>query len=451
MREGPWARRKARRRTGMHVLLALVLLAVAAGAGYVALVEVPRWLKGSTPAALPTPSPSLSTLDPIQGCKSPGFPDFQDLGQVAWAEGGDLHLVDLPTCRQHVLVHGDVQPPVRFSADGKWLAYGAGSYVPVGGGTPAAVPGGATWWSWSPTGGRLLFVTSAGGVAETEPGGTPHSLVADGSNVRHALWSPDGTMVAVDLPDRILVVDVDTLEPRTVFTTSGRGPQVAGWSPDSGWVLFWGTPLVPHPRKAAGLALNAVPAAGGDWQNVWNEMLPFDDFLAPCGDGVAIAAGGHRLLSQGKQVLVTSPPAWRFHDVTNDFLRSWAWPSCSPDGTWVAATAMANRAEPRFPSGVRSLWIVATHGSRRTRIEPSGLGALETPRWSADGRTVLVVERTENDWGAPGSLALVQVNPKTGRDVQRANLEIDLGSAPGPGGHQRWSEISDWFRPPRGG
>jgi hypothetical protein len=23
----------------------------------------------------------------------------------------------------------------------------------------------------------------------------------------------------------------------------------------------------------------------------------------------------------------------------------------------------------------------------------------------------------------------------------------DLGSAPGPGGHQQWSAISDWYRP----
>src|SRR5436309_15809402 len=102
MREGPWARRAARRRTGMHVLLAVMLLAVAAGAGYVAIVQVPRWLRSGPSSAAPTPSPTLSTLNPVPGCKSPGFPDFQDLGQVAWAQGGDLHLVDLATCRQDV-------------------------------------------------------------------------------------------------------------------------------------------------------------------------------------------------------------------------------------------------------------------------------------------------------------------------------------------------------------
>ncbi len=450
MREGPWARKAARRRTVMHALLAFVLLAVAAGAGYVAIVQVPRWLKGSPAPVSPAPSPTVSRLNPIPGCMSPGFPDFQDLGLVAWAQDGDLHLVDLATCRQHVLVEGNVAPPVRFSPDGKWLAYGAGSTVPVTGGKPSTVPGATASWAWSPRGARLAVVTRGGGVLVAEPGGKPSPLLAEGSKAGGARWSPDGTMVATSLPDRILVVDAGTLEPRTVFTTTGPGPDVAGWSPDSRWVLFWGEPLVQHPRKAAGRALDAVPAAGGDWQNVWNEMLPFDDFVAPCGHGMAIAAGGHRLVSQGKQVLLTSPPSWRFHNATNDYLRSWAWPSCSPDGKWLAVTAMANRAEPRFPSGVRSMWVMATDGSPRQRMDPPDLGALEAPRWSADGRTLLVVQRTENDWGAPGSLVLVQVSPKTGKRLQRADLHIDIGAAPGPGGHQGWDEISDWYRPPPG-
>jgi hypothetical protein len=431
----------------MHALLAFVLLAVAAGAGYVAIVAVPRWLRGPTLAAPPTPSPSISTLNPLPGCMTPGFPDFQDLGQVAWAQGGDLHLVDLATCRERLLVHGGVEPPVRFSADGKWVAYGAGSVVPATGGKASVVSGATSSWAWSPRGARLAVVTGGGGVVTADPRGTPHVLLAEGSRAGRALWSPDGSMVAVSLPDRILVVDVDSLKPRTVFTTSGTGPEVAGWSPDSRWVLFWGAPLVSHPRKAAGRALDAVPAAGGDWRNVWNEMLPFDDFLAACGDRVALAGGGHRLVSQGKQVLLTSPPAWRFHDLTNDFLRSWAWPSCSPDGKWLAATAMANRSEPRVPSGVRSMWVIATDGSPRQRVDPPQLGALEAPRWSADGRTLLVVQRTEDDWGAPGSLVLVQVSTKTGKVIQRADLDIDLGGALGPGGHQRWDEISDWYRP----
>jgi hypothetical protein len=450
MHEGPWARRAARRRTGLHVVLALVLLAAGAGAGYVAIVQVPKWLKGSPPPASGAPKPSLSTLDPLPGCLTPGFPDFQSLGVVAWVEGTDLHVVDLATCRQHALVEGDVAPPVRFSADGKWIAYGAGSYVPATGGKPVDVAGGAASWAWSPREDRLAVVTPGGGVSVVEPGGDgeqPRPVLPDGTGASHAMWSPDGAMLAVDSPGRVQVVDASSGRARTVFTTSGPSPTVAGWSPDSAWVLFWGKPIGTKP----GSALDAVPAAGGDWRNVWDDMLPFPDFVAPCGDGVAIVGGGKRLVSQGKQILLTTPPRWRFHNVTNDYLRSWVWPSCSPDGKWVAVTAAANHVEPSFPSGVRPLWLVATDGSKRQRVDPPDLGALEAPRWSADGRTVLVVQRAENDWAAPGSPVLVQVNPRTGREVQRAALDVDLGPAPGPGGHQRWSETTDWFRPPPGG
>jgi Tol biopolymer transport system component len=243
-------------------------------------------------------------------------------------------------------------------------------------------------------------------------------------------------------------MDVASGDRRTVFSTSGPNPEVAGWSEDSGWVLFFGAPLGSKTTAAAGRALDAVPATGGPWRNVWDSMLPFRDFVAPCGRFLAVVEGGKRLVSQGKQILLTGPPTWKFRNLTNDYLRSWAWPACSPDGRWLAATAMPNRTEPRFPSGVRSLRVIATDGSRRARIDAPQLGALETPRWSADGRSLLVVERTKDDWGAPGTLLLVQVNPETGKEVQRADLEVDLGPAPGPGGHQQWSETTDWYRPP---
>jgi len=82
MQQSPWARKPARRRTGLHTLLALALVAVAAGATYLAVVQVPKWLRGPDAAATVAPSPSVSTLDPLPGCRSPGFPDFRSLGAL---------------------------------------------------------------------------------------------------------------------------------------------------------------------------------------------------------------------------------------------------------------------------------------------------------------------------------------------------------------------------------
>lgn len=451
MQQGPWASKRVRRRTGMHTVLALVLVAVAAVATYLAVVEVPKWLRGPDAASTVAPGPSASTIDPLPGCRSPGFPDFQSLGQVVWVTSGTVRLVDLPTCRQKVLVPTGAAGPVRFSADGRWVAYGGLSYVSSTGGKPVEVPGGTRAWAWSPRGDRLVFVTKNGGVSVAQPGGkTQAILTTSAGRAGHVLWSPDGALVAVDLPGRIAVVDARTFEARIVFQTSGPSPEVADWSPDSKWVLFWSRPLSREARRESGRALNTVPAAGGDWRNVWDSMLPYRDFLSPCGRDVVLSGGGRPQVSEGKQILRTGPPDWRFHNLTNDYFRSWAWPACSPNARWLAATSTANRAESKFSSSIRALWIIPTGRGKRTKIEPPGVGAYETPRWARDGRTVLVVFRARNDWTEPGTLALVEIDPATGRRLQVADLGIAVGSAPGPGGHQQWSDVTDWYRPPQG-
>src|SRR5262249_22470404 len=160
------------------------------------------------------------------------------------------------------------------SPDGRWIAYGALSFVPADGGKPVTVPGATHAWAWSPSGPRVAYVTTNGGVSIARPGGKPHAVLAPSAGkAAHLGWSPGGAMVAVDLPERILVVDVKTFVVHTVFSTSELGPEVAAWTPDSKWVLFWGKPLGSNSKHTAGRSLNAVPAAGGDWRNVWDSML----------------------------------------------------------------------------------------------------------------------------------------------------------------------------------
>jgi len=452
MQQGPWARKAARRRTGLHTVLALVFLAVAAGAGYLVIVQVPKWLKGPDLAVSPTPAPSSSTLDPLPGCRSPAFPDFASLGSVAWAASGSLWMLDVPTCRQAELVKSGAEGPVRFSGDGEWVAYGALAYVPASGGRTTKVDGATRDWEWSPTGARLAFVTDGGGVSILLPGREPHAILAPSAGrAAHIAWSPNGRFVAADLPDRILVVDVRTFEAHTVFSTTGLSPQVAAWTPDSKWVLFWAKPLGTNGTRTAGRALDAVPAEGGDWRNVWDSMLPFRDFIAACGGhDIAIAGGGQPYVSAGKQVLVSGPPDWSFHNVTQDYIRSWVWPACSPNGKLMAVTGMANEVESRFSGSIRPLWILRLGTVKRTKVSPPGgqFGAYETPRWARDGKTILAVYRKDNEWDADGTIALVEVDPDTGKKLQVATLDVNLGSAPGAGGHQQWTEMTDWYQPP---
>src|SRR4051794_6939397 len=193
MQQSPWARKAPRRRTGLHTVLALVFLAVAAGAGYLVIVQVPKWLKGPDLAVSPTPAPSSSTLDPLQGGRSPGFPDFRSLGSVAWVESGSVWVVDVPTCRQTELVKTGAEGPVRFSADGQWVAFGALAYVPASGGKSTRVDGATHDWAWSPSGSRLAYVTDDGGVEIVRPGGEPHAVLAPSAGRgAHVAWSPNG-------------------------------------------------------------------------------------------------------------------------------------------------------------------------------------------------------------------------------------------------------------------
>jgi len=181
--------------------------------------------------------------------------------------------------------------------------------------------------------------------------------------------------------------------------------------------------------------------------NLFDPVLAYRDFISICGSHIAVTGGGGQGVSVGKQIVLTGPPTWSFHNLTNDYARSWIWPACSPDGRWLAATDTFNHKESADNTIDRGLWLLSTDGSSRRLLVSGSRGAPEYPRWSSDGSFILVVMRSGDSWSSPGRLVLVRVNPKSGRLVKRFSPLGQLGSAPGPGGHQAWSAISDWYRP----
>ena len=174
--------------------------------------------------------------------------------------------------------------------------------------------------------------------------------------------------------------------------------------------------------------------------------MPYDDFLSWCGRQLALSGGGDRSPSEGNQILLSGPPDWRYHNLSNDFTRSWIWPACSPKGKWIAATATPNSAESPPGRGIRALWLLAADGSHRTRITGPGNFAYEVARWSADGRFLLVVKRGL-DPSSPGALLLFKVDPATGKATHAPGPVARIGSAPGTDGHIDWSNTTDWYRP----
>lgn len=124
-------------------------------------------------------------------------------GSFAWAAGGTLRVVDLRTCRVRVLVSRGAAPPVRISPDGRWVGFGSGSIVPIGGGRVKHPLGaGVASWQWSPQFGckpgygctpvGLAGVTRGGGVTEDTLGSPRRVLLAPGFGAGQLLYDGSG-------------------------------------------------------------------------------------------------------------------------------------------------------------------------------------------------------------------------------------------------------------------
>jgi len=421
-----------------------VVVVIVGGGATAAAILIPSIVGSAkhagTPRSTPTPSSGPGCATARAAARSAGT---SRLGVLAWIEEGALHTFDLDACHSRTLVAEDAAGPVRFSHDGRWVAFGDGSVVGTNGGAVVHPVGKAAVWQWSPTDDVLAAVTGGGGVEIGGPSEPGRSLLPDGSGVGHLAFSPDGMHLAVDVGDHVDVVEVPGGTARTVYRTSSgthASPEVAGWSPDGRWVLFWA-----HLKGPAG-PLDVVPAGGGNWQNVFNPVLPYADFMTWCGRDLAFAGGSRGQPSKGDQILVSGPPDWRFHNLSADFIRSWIWPACSPSGAWIAATATPNRAETPPGYGVRSLWLLSTGGKDRRRLTDVTDAAFEASRWSSDGRFLMVVRRGLQQSSA-GQMLLIPIDPRTGKPRKIVGPVAELGKGSGPPGHPDWSAVTDWYRP----
>ena len=367
------------------------------------------------------------------------------LGVLAWIKGSSIQYVDLDRCRDGSHWAGaDVAPPIRFSQDGAWIAFGSGSVIPAPGRhvRKAVSPmGEVSAWAWSPSDDRLAGVTRSGRVLVATPEGEPETVVP--AHAQSLAWSPDGRLLAVGMANKVGVVDAAGGVPRTLYV----GPKedvvdVVGWAPGGKWVLFF-----QRSPKEASAPLDAAPVSGAGYHNVFDPVLPFDDFLSWCGETLVLSGGGDRFASEGQQLLTSTAPTWRTHNLSRDFRSSWIWPTCSPDGARIAVTLTPNHVERPPGEGRRSVWVLNEQGTKRRRLAGAPSKVFEAPRWSADGRFVMVIQRARPP-GSPGQAILALLDPKTMKLEKTVGPVATLTQAKGELGHLRWSAVSDWYRPP---
>ncbi len=383
-------------------------------------------------------------------------------GSFAFVRGDTLQLLDFDSCSERTLVSRGAAPPVRFSPDGRFVAFGRGEVVPVGGG-PILRPLGSrteSWqrsWSWGYSG-LIAGITHSGGVlvaSVEDPSYEPHLLVPDGFGARTIAFGPSGEFLAVSRPlspfgagraeQEIWVVTLATGARRRLLHVPRRElgpPEVLGWSPDSRYVLFWLDAQNSASLEADGFPLEAIPARGGRPRAVVPFILGYDDYRTWCGSTLVVAAGGDRVSTHGKSIVAATPPRWMRRDLSRDRPRSWISPACSPDGAWVAAAAGPDTGlNESFVRPWRSIWLLAADGSTRRRLtEPPRGMTDESPRWSRDGHSVLFV-RTRSKTPFRGSLYLVRL------DGSLAGPIAQLGTSPPYYGDYGWAVGTDWFQP----
>lgn len=393
---------------------------------------------------------------------APSTAPIGTLGAIAYLRDRALRVVDLSTGLDRSLAAGAIGN-VRWSPDGRWIALGDGSVVAAAGGDicrPLGRP--AVSWSWSPASDELSGVTASGGLVVGRPGVEPRMLLPRGwGAVGDPLFDPTGRFVAVGrirtdaagIPVRgsLWIVDLATGRARELLRVGRALPIVAGWSPDSSWVLWWDDVGFSASLAADGLTLRATSVDGSTTERVVAPVLVHPDLLSWCGDRLVVAAGGFRDVRSGKRFVTASAPTWRASDLSRDPSRSWIWPACSPDGRWVAATAgFTPPPQERFGLERRTIWLVASDGSGNRRLlSSSGAFANDFPRWSSDGGTILFVRRTL-DREPSAALFMATVDPSSGAVLGVRGPVANLGPVSayaGGYGYYGWSGGTDWFRP----
>ena len=342
-------------------------------------------------------------------------------GRVAYVTGGKLVLLDVATGRSRVLVARRVNPPVRFSPDGRYLAYGAGeTFVVATTGQPRPLQLPAHAWAWAPRGHRLAIAQHDGSVAVVEPGGKTETVAPAGWDPSSFAWSPDGRTLALG---RLQPAEVAVWRGGDVTRVAGPfsddvPPEIAAVAPDGRTVFWWRRPSAS--TAADGLPLRTSAAT-------LPPTLLYHDWVAWCGGRLYVAAGIDRYATHGKRIVALAAPSWRPRDVSRDARLSWVAPTCA--GGRVLVSAGRNFVERHFGLERRSVYVLSPR--RRLTTPPAG-ATDESPRAAGDEvlfvRVRAFVARLELLHG--------------GRVRELAKLGRSIGYY----GHYDWASSFDWAR-----
>lgn len=423
-------------------------------------VDIPPSDRNVVPVPLPEDVPS----------DCPTAPEFTEgpLGTVAYLGATELHVVDVATGEDWILVQGGAgfgEGPftreVRISPDGRWVSFGGGLMVPTAGGEVCAPLGeGVHDLEWA-SDGRAVALSSVGSIRT----GGPQEMAADisygGYRFDSLALSQDGESVAVSAMrtdpspapyQAIWLIDWDYMmggpaagrheEIKFPILSQGDRPgiEIAGWDPTGEWVLFWNTYDAPS-LDADGSPLRALEIETGDVVTITEAMISERDQMTWCAGRLVFTDRGGRAPMQDEKIIAsTQPPAWVVTEMhPSDFPGSYVDPACDETGSRLAATRVFTDG-----GGLSSLILWAEGTTEQTEIRPSGEPGQITgyihPELSNDGSTV-VVEAIAPNMGEGDEANELLVISGTERTI------LGLLGSPSSFVHVGGSPSWDWHRP----
>jgi WD40-like Beta Propeller Repeat len=220
---------------------------------------------------------------------------------------------------------------------------------------------------------------------------------------------------------------------RLLFSHVENGPiMLRKVSGDGKWLFFSIDSYASASIAADGLDLLVVSTYGGPVHHL-GVTLGYRDYLTWCSGRLVYTAGPDRIAIHAKRLLVAAAPDWRPKPLWNDRTRSFASPTCEPDGTGVTVLSQQSGVNANFFATRWQLWQVGLDGTHNLVDAPPSGWADEQPTWSPDGNTLAFVRERKGY----GRLMIMRRGKVLGSVVQ-------LGYQLGNYGHHDWG--LDWAK-----
>lgn len=421
----------------------------------------------------------LTTFDSIRAQTS-------ERGVLAYVQGGEIWIQELPAGAPKQVTGDRLNSNPRWSPSGEWIAYyhkGVEWVIDRQGRRAQEMEGCVL--DWHPVQDILLCYREDGlpQVAAAPDFARKDTLAGAGAErtvpYRASNWSPRGDATAYvrtdvlgeskDFPNvraSLRWVNLETGANTELFdngSPSQDGLVIKGWSPDGLQVLYAPVPYFSNSIAADGLALGAVPAAGGTRRELVNAVLNERSFssVAPGRNALAVAVGPYRGSWTNKRIALVNFATGTVQDLTDKSVAAIS-PAWAPVESRIAYVAMPDTgdlvggAPARTGMLARRIWSMNADGSGKIQLTADATFRDEYPQWSADSTQIMFARIEHPDLAEEASdrAAVWRMNA----DGSRLEKVLDLNDATttqdgaplwfGYYGTIDWGYYYDWWQPP---